>query len=315
MIRIFLIVILAFELSANVYSQGRKPSIMVVPMDIWCQERGFWEVLENQGEIEGRPKYQQAIQDSRELVLVISEINNLFKDRGYGLKDLATSIKSNARRNARNMLLSSKNNSSLSVSPLDELNRQVKADIVVEVDWSINTVGPKHSITYNIRALDSYTSKQIAGAQGTGKPQFTNELPVLLREAVVSNMDNFLYRLQTHFDDCIENGREIVIEVGVFDDGSGKDLESEYDGYELREIIENWLAENTVNNQFTMVESTENTMLFEGVRIQLLKDNGQPLDANGFLNELRRYLKSKYAIESKNVSPSLGYAQIIIGEK
>ena len=79
MIRIFLIVILAFEFSVNAYSQGRKPSIMVVPMDIWCQERGFWEVLENQGEIEGRPQYQQAIQDSRELVLVISEINNLFK--------------------------------------------------------------------------------------------------------------------------------------------------------------------------------------------------------------------------------------------
>jgi hypothetical protein len=315
MIRIFLIVILAFEFSVNAYSQGRKPSIMVVPMDIWCQERGFWEVLENQGEIEGRPQYQQAIQDSRELVLVISEINNLFKDRGYGLKDLATSIKSNARRNARNMLLTSKNNSSLSVSPLDELNRQVKADIVVEVDWSINTVGPKHSITYNIRAIDSYTSKQIAGAQGTGKPQYTNELPVLLREAVVSNMDNFLYRLQTHFDDCIENGREVVIEVGVFDDGSGKDLELEYDGYELREIIEKWLSENTVNNQYTMVESTENTMLFEGVRIQMLKDNGQPLDASGFLNELRRFLKSKYAIESKNVSPSLGYAQIVIGEK
>ena len=315
MIRIFLIVILAFEFSVNAYSQGRKPSIMVVPMDIWCQERGFWEVLENQGEIEGRPQYQQAIQDSRELVLVISEINNLFKDRGYGLKDLATSIKSNARRNARNMLLTSKNNSSLSVSPLDELNRQVKADFVVEVDWSINTVGPKHSITYNIRAIDSYTSKQIAGAQGTGKPQYTNELPVLLREAVVSNMDNFLYRLQTHFDDCIENGREVVIEVGVFDDGSGKDLESEYDGYELREIIEKWLSENTVNNQYTMVESTENTMLFEGVRIQMLKDNGQPLDASGFLNELRRFLKSKYAIESKNVSPSLGYAQIVIGEK
>ena len=315
MIRIFLIVILAFEFSVNAYSQGRKPSIMVVPMDIWCQERGFWEVLENQGEIEGRPQYQQAIQDSRELVLVISEINNLFKDRGYGLKDLATSIKSNARRNARNMLLTSKNNSSLSVSPLDELNRQVKADIVVEVDWSINTVGPKHSITYNIRAIDSYTSKQIAGVQGTGKPQYTNELPVLLREAVVSNMDNFLYRLQTHFDDCIENGREVVIEVGVFDDGSGKDLESEYDGYELREIIEKWLSENTVNNQYTMVESTENTMLFEGVRIQMLKDNGQPLDASGFLNELRRFLKSKYAIESKNVSPSLGYAQIVIGEK
>lgn len=315
MIRLIFTTLFAFMLSLNAFSQGKKPSIMVVPTDIWCQERGFWNVYENQGEIVGHPNYQQAVQDSRELMLVISEINNLFKDRGYGLKDLGASIKSNTRRNARNMLTTSKNNNSLAVSPLDELNRQAKADIIVEVDWSINNVGPKHSITYNIRALDSYTNQQVAGAQGTGKPQFTNELPVLLREAVVSNMDNFLYRLQSHFDDCIENGREVVIEVGVFDDGSGKDLEMEYDGYELREIIENWMSENTVNHQFTTVESTENIMLFEGVRIPVLKENELPLDASGFLNELRRFLKNKYGIESKNNSPSLGYAQIVIGEK
>lgn len=296
-------------------AQGRKPSIMVVPTDIWCQERGFWEVYENQGDIVGHPNYQQAVQDSRELMLVISEINSLFQERGYGLKDLSASLKSLAQRNARNTLTTSKNSNSLSISPLDELNRQVKADIIVEVDWSINAVGPKYSITYNIRALDSYTNKQVAGAQGTGKPQFTSELPILLREAVVANMDNFLYQLQSHFDDCIENGREVVIEVGVFDNGSGDDLETEYDGYELREIIENWMAEHTVNGQFITVESTENIMLFEGVRIPLLKENGQPLDASGFVNELRRYLRNTYTIESKNNSPSLGYAQMVVGEK
>lgn len=314
--RIIFTILTAFTLSYLGLAQGgKKPSIMVVPTDIWCQERGFWDVYENQGSIAGRPNYQQAVQDSRELMLVISEINSLFQERGYGLKDLSSSLKSIAQRNARNTLTTSKNNNSLSVSPLDELNRQVKADIIVEVDWSFNTVGPKHSVTYNIRALDSYTNHQVAGAQGTGKPQFTNELPVLLREAVVANMDNFLYQLQSHFDDCIENGREVVIEVGVFDNGSGDDLETEYNGCELREVIENWMAEHSVNGQFTTVESTENIMLFEGVRIPLLKDNGQGLDAGGFVNELRRFLKNTYGIDSKNNSPSLGYAQIIVGEK
>ena len=313
--RIILATLFAIMLSYCSFAQGKKPSIMVIPMDIWCQERGFWDVYEDQGNVVGCPNYQQAVQDSRELMLVISEINSLFQERGYGLKDLSASLKSIAQRNARNTLTTSKNYNSLSVSPLDKLNRQVKADIIVEIDWHINTIGPKYSVTYNIRALDSYTNKQIAGAQGTGKPQFTNELSVLLREAVIANMDNFLYQLQSHFDDCVENGREVVIEVGVFDNGFGDDLETEYDGYELREIIENWMAEHTVKGQFTMVESTENIMLFEGVRIPLLKENGQALDASGFINELRRYLKNTYIIESKNNSPSLGYAQIVIGEK
>ena len=313
--RIALLLLLVCVVPFNGFAQGKNPSIMVVPMDIWCQERGFWDVYENQGSIEGFPNYQQAVQSSRELTLVISKINSLFKDRGYGLKDLSNSIKSNTRRTARNTLTTSKNSNSLSMSPLDELNRQVKADIIVEIDWKINTVGPKHSVTYNIRALDSYTNNQVAGAQGTGRPQFTNELSVLLEEAVVANMDDFLYQLQAHFDDCIENGREIVVEVGVFDDGSARDLETEYEGIELREIIENWISENTVNHQFLTVENTENIMLFEGVRIPLLKGNGQPQDAGGFINELRKFLKNKYSIESKNNSPTLGYSQIVIGEK
>ena len=313
--RFALLLLFVCVLSMDGVAQGKKPSIMVVPMDIWCQERGFWDVYENQGAIDGFPNYQQAIQGSRELIMVISKINSLFQERGYGMKDLSNSIKSNARRSARNTLTVSKNNNVLSVSPLDELNRQVKADIIVEIDWSINSVGPKHSVTYNIRALDSYTNNQVAGAQGTGKAQFTSELSILLEEAVVSNMDDFLFQLQSHFDDCLVNGREVVIEVGVFDDGSGHDLETEYEGVELREIIENWISENTVNHQFLTAENTENIMLFEGVRIPLLKANGQPQDAGGFINELRKFLKMKYSIESKNNSPSLGYSQIIIGEK
>ena len=307
---------LMLAVACTAFAQGKNPKIMVVPMDTWCQERGVWNVYENQGEIKGTPNYEQAVQDSRELMLVISKINNLMSDRGFPLADLSQSIKNNTRRTARNTLTTSKTSgSSLAVSALDELNRQAKADIIVEVDFSYNTVGPKHSVTYNLRALDAYTGKQVAGADGTGTPTFTSEIPVLLEEAVVGHMDNFISRLQSHFDDCTENGREVVIEVGVFNNGSGTDLESEYDGSELSEIIENWMAENTVKHQFLTSETTESIMLFENVRIPLLKENGMPQDASGFANELRKFLRTKYGIESKNNSPSLGYAQIIIGEK
>lgn len=302
--------------TANVFSQAKTPKLMIIPMDIWCQERGFWDVYEDQGSIKGVANYERAVQDSRELMLVISKINSMIKDRGYSqLADLAQSIRNNQRRTARNNITTSKSGNILSTSALDELNRQVKADIYIEVDWKVNSIGPKNSVTYNLRALDAYTSEPVAGVQGTGAASFTAELPVLLEEAVVSSMDDFLAQLQSHFDDCIENGRKVTIEIGVFDNGSGLDLESEYNNMELREIIENWMAENTVKHQFLISESTENIMLFEGARIPLYKANGMPLDAGGFVNELRKHLRNTYSIESKNNSPSLGYAQLIIGEK
>lgn len=307
---------LMLVVACTVFAQGKNPKIMVVPMDTWCQERGFWNVYENQGKIKGVPNYEQAVQDSRELMLVISKINSLMSDRGFPLADLSQTIKNNTRRTARNTLTTSRTSgSSLAVTALDELNRQAKADILIEVDFSYNTVGPKHSVTYNLRALDAYTGKQVAGVDGTGTPTFTSEIPVLLEEAVVGHMDNFISRLQAYFDDCRENGREVVIEIGVFDNGSGINLESEYGGSELSEVIENWMAENTVKHQYLTSESTESTMLFENVRIPLVKENEMPKDAGSFANELRKFLKTKYGIESKNNSPLLGYAQIIIGEK
>lgn len=309
-------ILILFACLGSAYASPKNPKIMVIPADNWCQEQGFWKAYENQGEIKGTPNYEQAFQESRELMLAISKINNLMADRGFPLADMAQSIKNNNRRTARNSLTTSKNTgSSLSVSPLDELNRQAKADILIEVDFGVNNIGPKHSLTYNLRALDAYTGKQIAGAEGTGSPAYTTEIPILLEEAVVGHMDNFVSRLQAYFDDCIENGREVVIELGIFDDASGIDFETEYNGEELSEIIEKWIADNSINHKYLTSEKTESILLFEDVRIPLLKKDGNPQDAGGFANELRKFLQSKYGIKTKNNSPSLGYAQIIIGDK
>ena len=306
-------ILILFACLGSAHASPKNPKIMVIPADNWCQEQGFWKAYENQGEIKGTPNYEQAFQESRELMLAISKINNLMVDRGFPLADMAQSIKNNNRRTARNSLTTSKNmGSSLSVSPLDELNRQAKADIFIEVDFGVNNIGPKHSLTYNLRALDAYTGKQIAGAEGTGSPAYTTEIPILLEEAVVGHMDNFVSRLQAYFDDCIENGREVVIELGIFDDASGIDFETEYNGEELSEIIEKWIAENSINHKYLTSEKTESILLFEDVRIPLLKKDGNPQDAGGFANELRKFLQSKYGIKTKNNSPSLGYAQIII---
>lgn len=297
--------------------QAKTPKLMVIPMDIWCQEHGFWDIYEDQGAIKGSPNYERAVQDSRDLMMVISQINALFQDRGYKqLADLSQSIKNNQRRSARNLLtVSQTSNSELAANSLDELNRQVRADIYVEVDWSINITGPKKSISYNLRALDAYTGEPIANAQGTGTPSYSAEIPLLIEEAVVAHMDGFLSQLQSYFDDCINNGRKVSIEVSTFNNERSFDLETEFMGTELCEIIEDWMNNHTVNHQFLLTEKTENAMLFEGARIPLFKDSGIPQDAGGFVNDLRKYLKTTYHIDSKNNSPSLGYAQIIIGEK
>lgn len=309
-----IIMLTIFSLTAM--GQAKKPTLMVVPSDAWCKEHGYEQTFDNQGVLEQIPDYKAAVSSDKQLNAVISKINILMADRGFPLKDLQQNVKSISNLSAEDRLITSKaGGAAITESSLDRLRRTAKADIILEIDWTVNTVGPKSSITYNLRALDAYSNKQIAGAEGTGKGSFSAEIPTLLEEAVQDHMDSFVERLQAHFDDLLTNGREVVLDLRVFDN-SGVDFETEYDGYELNEVIDNWLADNCVNHRFSKSDATETMILYEQVRMPLYKTNGMAQDTYGFARELARFLNAApYNIPVKTVNRGLGRCLLIIGEK
>ena len=257
------------------HAQAKKPTIMVVPDDAWCTANGYIIETDNQGKTTRTPDYERALQENIDLVTTITKIGELMNERQFPLKDLSTVIK-NLNRNAAEdeMLVSRTSGASLAETPYDRVITRAKADIIVEVLWRVNTTGPKRSITYQLKGVDAYSGKNIASAEGTGAPSFSAEIPVLIEEAVLEKMDGFTSQLQSHFDDMVENGREVVLNVRVFDNGSGLSLEDEYDGEELAEIIDSWMAQNTVNHRFNLSDQTENLMNFEQVRIPLYRPDG-----------------------------------------
>lgn len=297
--------------------QAKKPTIMVVPADVWCSENGYMTTYDNQGDEVSVPDYEKAVQNDMDLVNAITKIGELMAERGLPLKDLASTVRSIRQSSAEDeMTVSRSSGSSLAESPLDKLLNRAKADILVELAWKINTVGPKQSVTYTLRGIDAYTNKQVAAAQGTGAPSFSAEIPVLIEEATLEKMDGFIAQLQAHFDDLLANGREVNVNIRVFDNGSGMSLEDEYDGYELIDIIDDWMAQNTVQHRYSLTDATENTMRFEQVRIPLYRENGMPMDTRRFVTELRRYLsKEPFNITSKVLTKGLGRADLVLGEK
>lgn len=303
--------------SVNLFGQAKKPELMVVPSLPWCNERGY--VIERQTDLgtETLPDYKKALAQDKDLMNIISKIGILMTDKGFPLKDLSASIKNMEMINAQNTMTLSKNSgAALAESALDMLKRTAKCDIVLELDWSVNTMGPKKSVTYNLRGIDAYTNMQIAGAQGTGTPSFSAEVPVLIEEAVLVNMDNFTAQLQSHFDNLFENGREVAIDINVFDTGQGIDLEKEYGDKELIDVIEEWLEKNCVKGRFSKIEGSENFALFNQVRIPMMNENGKAMDTEDFVKELRKALrKPPYDLTCKVVPRGLGRCQLIIGDK
>ena len=249
------------------------------------------------------------------LLLLICKIYEKLAERWLPRNNLESSLKTLENESAEDALLSSKDGGDINEGPIDKLKKVTKADIWIQMTWTVNTVGPKKSITINLQGLDAYSDKQIAGASGTGQPSFTAEMPVLLEEAVLAHVDNFNVQLQSHFDDMFANGREIVLRIKTWSSWDS-DLESEdFGDDELSALIEKWVSQNTVSGRFSTSNVTENMMLFEQVRIPLFDESGKALDARKWANGLRKNLKDTYQIESKLMMKGLGQAQLVLGSK
>lgn len=263
-------------------AQAKRPTLMVIPADSWCAANGYM-TTEDGKQV---PDYEKAWQENQDLFSVVAKIGELMTDRGFPLKDMSQSLKNIG---------------------------QVRTDILMEVGWKVNKTGPKQSVTYTLRGVDAYTLKQIAAGSGTGKPSFSAELPVLIEEAVLERMDNFADQLQAHFDDLLENGREVNVSVRA---ENGIEFGNEYDGEELTDIIDEWMALNTVGHRYNLSNATETMLDFEQVRIALYAENGMALDTRRFVNDLRKMLSAApYNIPSKIETNGLGKATLILGTK
>ena len=313
--KIFTIVLAMVALVAS--AQIKKPELMVIPSDVWCISNGYYTEVENMGVTAKVPNYKQALQENMGLKLAIAKLNDLMAERQFPLKSLEQEIKNLEQRRMEDNMTMSKAGNELAESPLDEVARMAKCDIILELSWELKDFGPKHSLAYILEARDAYTGKAIGAASGTGAPSMSADVDVLLEEAIVANMDNFNNRLMDHFGEMQTIGREVSLDIKVFaNNAAGIDLETEYNGEELIDIINNWLQVNTIQGRFSMPYASENVANFTQVRIPVYDERGRAIDANGFAKQLAKMLKKEpYNIPAKVLVKGLGRAVIILGEK
>lgn len=302
------VVFIAFTL--NVYAQ-KKPTLMILPSDNWCTQRYFITEYDNQGVTERRSNYLQAFQEDLELSPVISKIGELLTNLGYSLKDAEQELKNlSARTEEDNATFSKLSGAQFSESPLDVLKRRAKADIIIQLGWVVNA----SSITFTIEAFDAYTSKRIATSTGT-TDRTGNDIAIQLQQAVERNIKPFDKQMDMFYSNMLSNGREIVLSVRTWENWDN-DLESEYDGDELLNHIQQWLTQNTVRQQFNLTDATENFAQFEQVMIPLKSDMDIAMDARSFARGLQKHLNAApFSIPSKLMMRGLGEVILVLGEK
>ncbi len=310
-------IVLGIVLFSNFFSgQAKKPTLIILPSDNWCEQRFFMTEFDNQGTKQKVPNYKQAFQEDTEIGQVISKIGSLMIDRGFPLKDAEQELKAIEQRTAEDNVTSSvSSGASFSESPLDKLKNRAKADIVIQIWWKVSKSEQGRVISFVLEAFDAYTNKRIAASSGNGAPNNSDIVPVLLQNAILANIDPFVIQLQSHFDDMFNNGREIRLTVRKWNNWD-KDLETEINGEELTDHITKWMEENTVKGRFNKTDASESILRFEQVRIPLYDDKNKAIDARDFGKKLQKFLKSSpYNFEVKLMTRGLGETILVLGEK
>ena len=315
-IHLFIVTIGLFASTSVLFGQAKKPTLMILPSDNWCEQRFFNTVFDNQGTKQKVPNYKQAFQEDTEIGQVISKIGSLMIDRGFPLKDAEQELKAIEARSAEdNMTTSTASSSSISESPLDKLKNKAKADIVIQIWWKVNKTEQGKSVSFVLEAFDAYTSKRIASSSGTGSPNNTDIVPVLLQNSILANIDPFTAQLQSHFDDMFNNGREILLTLKRWSSWD-KNMETEIDGKEITDYVNEWLQKNTVKGKFSMADATENIIRCDQVRVPLYDANNNAIDARQFAKGLQKYFKATpFNFEVKLMTRGLGEAILVLGEK
>jgi hypothetical protein len=314
-LHLLIIAICMFASTNVVFGQAKKPTLMILPSDNWCEQRYFMTEFDNQGTKQKVPNYKQVFQEDTEIGQVISKIGSLMIDRGFPLKDAEQELKAIETRAAEdNMTASKTSGANQAETPLDILKNKAKADILIQIWWKVTKTEEGTVVSFILEAFDAYTSKRIASSTGNGTPG-KEIVPVLLEKAILSNIDPFVNQLQGHFDDLLINGREIRLTVRTWDSWE-YDLESEFEGEELRDLVYEWVQKNTVAGRFNETNSSESRIDYEQLRIPVYDDKGRALDARQYGRQLVKYLKeSPFNFEVKLMTRGLGEAILVLGEK
>lgn len=286
---------------------------MVMPSDSWCAGMGYMTSVDIQGTIEQFPDYEKALLDPQ-LTLAISKIGQLMSDHGFDLQDLGMVMRNLRNDAVLDEATRSSEGNDLAENARERLMRVAKADIIVYLTYHVNKTGPKYSLTYNMQGIDTYSEKQIAAASGTGDQVFSPEFSVLLEKGIVDNIGGFQSQLANYLETLFEQGREVRVECRAWN-GNEINFESDFGGEELGFLIEEWMADNTVQGRFSTDDASENRMTFGQVRIPLVNERGRAVDTRLWTNGLRRWLKEKYNIEAKLYIKGLGKAILMVGEK
>lgn len=223
--------------------------------------------------------------ESNELMrIAITKVKEAFDQRGVNTIDFRAKLK----QLDNNDILTEDQQRTMK----DEVIQMSGADIYVEVEANKNASNTGNSVDVIMSAYDAFSGESLANKVSSSPKFYTDNYEKLVEKAVEAETDNLLNTIQEKFNDIIENGRTVVLQVGIGEEAPF-DLDSEIGdkGSLLSELIEDWVQKNAYKNYYHLQGSTATRMIFDIVKIPLKDENEKNYRLSKFAAGLRNYLE------------------------
>ena len=236
--------------------------------------------------------------------IAITKIKEGFDSRGFTTVDFVGKLKA-AKDNS---VFTSDNQSDIK-SQIIEMSG---ADVYVQAEVSVLKSETGNAVTLVLSGYEASTGNSLSNKVGESSKFYTDDIGKLASRAVENCVGDFLNTLQLKFNDIVNNGKSVIVDIS-FDAGSEFKMSSEAgaDGLPLSDQLELWMEKNAYKNNYHIQGTTDMKMIFDDVRIPL-KDaaTGNNYNPNKFALELFKYFKTLGMQTVKDVKGNTIYITI-----
>jgi len=224
--------------------------------------------------------------------IALSKVKEAFDKRGFTTKDFTQTLKI--------ALQSMTTNTEMKNDLKTQAIEMSGADIWIDTEVFVQKSSSGNSVKLILEAKDTYTGQSLANKTGDSGKFYTDDIAKLSQKAVDSCIEEFLDMMNTKFAEMVKNGRSIRIDI-LIDENSENTLEDEVgeDGDLISDLIEDWLDENSFNNYYHIMISSESKIIIDDFRMPLRDERGKNYKASKVLRKLRKFAKNKLGLTVK----------------
>lgn len=294
--------------------QADMPTIIVFPDDVWMNDHGYMNTLDNDGETEYIPRYNDAFVQNREMLTAIQAVQKVLEERGFQHEDLQSLLKDMKRERAEE-LANTADGDGTEKGEMDELMQQARPDIRVDLDYAVKPMGPRKYIQFRLKAVDAYCNDQVASCEGSVEGT-SDPVDLALRKVVAGKIDEFCQQIIDYFLDLRENGRQITV-IFRAADGSGIDFLRDEIGEDedtFNDFLHQWIRKHAVNRAGKKGRQTKKMCEFKNVRIPFFDEEGDPTDPETWAKGVRKAFKAETGRKvAKGQGNTLGRVNFLVG--